>query len=231
MRRWHSGQLFSVTWIRRWCDQVFLDFFDRKHSQNSLLSYYIPSIVSTQIPFTLVLSPRILLFLYTLYLSYYFYIFNILFQLFFFFLFLIKSFQIPVPVILFPANWTACDDISDTNSIKNWHSFPFRISRSISHKRAESDFSSSACQNLHKTSRARFPTASFCTASPPPPLAIIIIIIHFTSEADHCFLPSLPPHASLILIKKMKGSRGKNRRKVINYWKYIHQWILIKKTD
>lgn len=194
MRRWHSGQLFSVTWIRRWCDQVFLDFFDRKHSQNSLLSYYIPSIVSTQIPFTLVLSPRILLFLYTLYLSYYFYIFNILFQLFFFFLFLIKSFQIPVPVILFPANWTACDDISDTNSIKNWHSFPFRISRSISHKRAESDFSSSACQNLHKTSRARFPTASFCTASPPPSQLLLLLFTLLPKRIIVSSPPSLHTH-------------------------------------
>lgn len=198
MRRWHSGQLFSVTWIRRWCDQVFLDFFDRKHSQNSLLSYYIPSIVSTQIPFTLVLSPRILLFLYTLYLSYYFYIFNILFQLFFFFLFLIKSFQIPVPVILFPANWTACDDISDTNSIKNWHSFPFRISRSISHKRAESDFSSSACQNLHKTSRARFPTASFCTAFP---LLRNYYYYSFYFRSGSLF-PLLPPSARIFNINR-----------------------------
>lgn len=96
-----------------------LDFFDRKHSQNSS-SYYIPNVVSTQIPFTFVLSPRISYFCIH-YISrkllYYFYIlyksiFDILFvTLIIFnsyllnFSFLIK-FQIPfpvVPVILFAA--------------------------------------------------------------------------------------------------------------------------------
>lgn len=59
------------------------------------------------------------------------------------FFFSYKNFKISVgSLFLFvaynwTANWIACDDISDTNSIKNWHSFPFRISRSISHKSRE----------------------------------------------------------------------------------------------